>query len=143
MTETNKDDESISRAQMGTMVDIPPEEENIESTLVIPNEDGRFGIEMLFTLHDEFDIEQFSCKGIKRPSHDPIDVEPVTGQGHARGDDHAPYRAQSEGGIVDDDAKIVPCGWICVGCVFEDKVRDGDVCEWLEESGEYPHPEWV
>lgn len=91
VTETNKDDESISRVRMGAMADIPPKEENVESTLVIPDEDGRSGFEMLFTFHDEFDIEQFSCKGIERPGHDPIDVEPVTGQGHARSDDHAPY----------------------------------------------------
>ena len=65
MTEASKDDESISRVRMDAMADIPPKEENIESTLVIANEDGGFGIEMLFTLHDEFDIEQLSCKGIK------------------------------------------------------------------------------
>ena len=70
---------------------VPPEEENIEHTLVIPNEDGGSGVEVLFTLHDEFDIEQLACQGIKRPRHDPVDVEPVTGQGHARSDNHAPY----------------------------------------------------
>jgi len=65
VAETNNDDGSISRVEMGAMAmenwNIPPEEEDVEHTLVIPNEDCRFGIEMLFTLHDEFDIEQFSC----------------------------------------------------------------------------------
>ena len=63
----------------------------------------------------------------------------MPGQRHPRSDDHAPYRAQSEGGIVDEDAKVVPRGWVCVGYMFEDEVGDGDVCEWLKESGDYPH----
>jgi len=58
---TVQDDESISRVGMGAMAmenwSIPPEEENIESTLVISNEDGRFCVEMLLALHDEFDIK--------------------------------------------------------------------------------------
>lgn len=70
---------------------VPPEEENVQSTLVISNEDGRFDVEMLFTLHDEFDIKHLASKGIKGPGHDPIDVESVTSQGHAHSDNHAPY----------------------------------------------------
>ena len=70
---------------------VPRKKENVESALVISDEDGRFLVEVLFTLHDEFDIEQFACEGIKGPCHDPVDVEPVAGQGHARSDDHAPY----------------------------------------------------
>lgn len=65
MTETNRDDESISRVRMGAMVDIPPKEENVESTLVIPDENSRSGVEVLFALHDKFDIKQFSYKGIE------------------------------------------------------------------------------
>jgi hypothetical protein len=38
-------------------VDVPPEEKDIESALMISYEDGRSGIEMLFTLYDEFDIQ--------------------------------------------------------------------------------------
>ena len=63
MTETNRDDESISRVRMGAMVDIPSKEENVKSTLVIPDENGRSGVEVLLTLHDKFDIEQFSYNG--------------------------------------------------------------------------------
>ena len=47
------------------MTNVPPKEENVEPTLMIPNEDGRFGVQVLFTLYDEFDIEQFACQGIK------------------------------------------------------------------------------
>ena len=71
--------------------DAPSKEKDIESTLMISDQDGRFCVEMFFTLYDEFDIQQFSCEGIKRPGDHPIDIEPVTGQRHANGDNHAPY----------------------------------------------------
>lgn len=62
--------ESISRGEIGAMVtidsgNVPPEEKDIERTLVISDEDSRFNVKMLFSLYDEFDIQQFSCKGIK------------------------------------------------------------------------------
>ena len=48
-------------SRMGAMAmenwSVPPEEENVESALVIPNEDGRFRVEVLLSLHDEFDIK--------------------------------------------------------------------------------------
>ena len=45
--------------------DLPPEKEDIEPTLMISDKNCRFGVKMLFTLYDEFDIQQFSRKGIK------------------------------------------------------------------------------
>jgi len=77
--------------RVGENRNVPPEEEDVESALMVSNEDGRFGVEMLFTLHDKFDIEQLACQGIKRPCHDPINVEPVARQGHSCSDDYAPY----------------------------------------------------
>lgn len=44
---------------------VPPEEKDIESALVISDKDSRFNVEVLFTFYDEFDIQQFSSKGIK------------------------------------------------------------------------------
>ena len=142
VAETNEDESGFSRVRTGAMTSVPPKEENVETALAIPNENSRFCVEMFFAFHNEFDIEQLACKGIERPSYNPIDVEPVTGQGHARSNDHAPYRTESEGGVINDDTKIIPCGWVCVGGIFEDEVWDGDVCEWLEKCGDDPHPEY-
>ena len=86
--------------------------------------------------------ERLACKGIERPSYNPMDIEPMTGQGHTRSNDHTPCRTESEGGVINDDTKIAPCGLVCVGGIFEDEVWDGDVCEWLEKSGDDPHPEY-
>ena len=59
-TKINAEDESISRGEMDAMKIIdwnaPPEEKDVESALVVSDEDSGFGVEMLFTLYDKLDI---------------------------------------------------------------------------------------
>lgn len=60
------ENESISRGEMDAIdQNSPPEEKDIECTLVISNENRGLSVQMFFTLHLEFDIQQFSCKGSK------------------------------------------------------------------------------
>jgi hypothetical protein len=53
------------RTDATTIIAYLPRKKNIETALVISNENGRFCIKMLLTLYDEFDIQQLACKGIK------------------------------------------------------------------------------
>jgi hypothetical protein len=68
-TETNTDDKSISHGEMDAMAIIecnaPREKQDIEYALVISDEDSRFSVEILFALHDEFDIQQSTRKVVK------------------------------------------------------------------------------